>query len=113
MRRPPARRPAAAAGLLLAALLLPCCGDEEAPPAGPAAPIGGRPAEEYRIARDEFPALDDPATAPAAEAAFLDAEDEVFGVVVGGRARAYPVPVLAYHHVVNDVIEGIPVAVTY
>jgi hypothetical protein len=43
------------------------------------------------------------------------ADDEVIGVVVGGRARAYRVKNMAYlmNHVVNDMIDGRPVSVTY
>jgi hypothetical protein len=97
---------------LAAAVALAACGDRaDAPPPEPT--IGGRPASEYHIARDAFLAADDPATVGAAEAVFLAPDDEVFGVVVEGRARAYPVPMIAYHHVVNDAIEGVPIAVTY
>ena len=28
-------------------------------------------------------------------------------------ARAYPISEMAYHHIVNDVVGGVPVAVTY
>jgi hypothetical protein len=31
----------------------------------------------------------------------------------GHDARAYPIREMAYHHILNDVVEGIPVAVTY
>ena len=48
-----------------------------------------------------------------AQALWLRPDDEVFGVVVGDQARAYPITMIAYHHVVNDVIQGIPIAVTY
>jgi len=43
----------------------------------------------------------------------LEDEDMVLGVVVDGEARAYPVGLLAYHHVVNDAIAGEPLVVTY
>jgi hypothetical protein len=29
------------------------------------------------------------------------------------EARAYPVRSLSYHHIVNDVIGGVPIAATY
>lgn len=105
-------------GLLLAvwvgALGLGACGadPEPTPPAAPAT-FGGLPRSEFLMDPDRFlPALD-PAMVPAAEATFLQPNDDVFGVVVAGRARAYPITMLAYHHVVNDVIQGIPVAITY
>jgi len=121
---------------LAVSLLLAACGGE-APPgpqasaaagrASPAAPpaaalpaprpdeprLGPWPRSQFWIERDLFLPADDPHTVPAPEARFLRPEDEVLGLVVGGQARAYPVTMLAYHHVVNDVIEGIPVAVTY
>lgn len=75
--------------------------------------LGAYPRAQFFIQRDLFLPADDPRTVPAQDARFLRDDDEVLGLVVGGQARAYPVTMLAYHHVVNDVIEGIPVAVTY
>jgi Protein of unknown function (DUF3179) len=43
----------------------------------------------------------------------LDAGEMVLAVRFGNDARAYPIREMAYHHVVNDVVEGVPVAVTY
>jgi Protein of unknown function (DUF3179) len=31
----------------------------------------------------------------------------------GGDARAYPISEMAYHHVLNDVVGGVPVTATY
>jgi len=31
----------------------------------------------------------------------------------GSDARAYPISQMAYHHILNDVIGGVPIAVTY
>jgi len=36
-----------------------------------------------------------------------------FGQGAGEDARAYPILEMAYHHVLNDVVEGVPIAVTY
>jgi hypothetical protein len=55
-----------------------------------------------------------PARAPG-DAALAD-EDEVIGVCVGGRARAYQVTALGgqpANHVINDVVGGRAVSVTY
>lgn len=87
-------------------------GDDPRTPAETAR-IGPYPASQFLVERDRFHGATDPATRRAEEATYLRAEDEVFGVVVAGRARAYPVTMLSYHHVVNDVIRGIPVAITY
>jgi hypothetical protein len=65
---------------------------------------------------DALPALTEPATIPAAGAGldrYLVPDDKVIGVVLGGEARAYPLRVMVWHEVVNDVVGGIPVAVTY
>ncbi len=39
--------------------------------------------------------------------------DMVMGVAVGGEARAYPVLMTAYYHIVNDELAGEPYVVTY
>lgn len=63
--------------------------------------------------RDCIPSIDQPRFVPAREADFLADEDIVMALVVDGEARAYPVSILNYHEIVNDVIAGRPVAVTY
>jgi hypothetical protein len=37
----------------------------------------------------------------------------VMAVRFGDDARAYPIVEMAYHHIVNDVVGGVPIAVTY
>jgi hypothetical protein len=37
----------------------------------------------------------------------------ILAVRLGGEARAYPISQMAYHHVLNDVVAGVPIAVTY
>jgi hypothetical protein len=75
--------------------------------------LGRLPRSQFYLEHDRFLPATDPRTVSAARAHWLRSEDEVFGVVVGGQARAYPIAMIAYHHVVNDVIRGIPIAVTY
>ena len=43
----------------------------------------------------------------------LDASEMVLAVHLGEDSRAYPIREMAYHHVVNDVVGGVPIAVTY
>jgi hypothetical protein len=43
----------------------------------------------------------------------LDAGEMILAVRFGTDARAYPIRQMAYHHVLNDVVAGTPVAVTY
>ena len=86
---------------------------EKPAPAEEEATLGGRPLSEYYLEHDRFLPATDPGSIPASEATWLNPTDEVFGVVIEGHARAYPIMMISYNHVVNDVIEGIPIAVTY
>ena len=43
----------------------------------------------------------------------LDPKEMVLSIHLGDDARAYPISQMAYHHVLNDVVAGVPVAVTY
>jgi len=47
------------------------------------------------------------------DAGFVSEGDMVLAVELNGDAAAYPVRQIAYHHVVQDIIGGIPVLVTY
>jgi len=62
----------------------------------------------------EIPGLQKPHALPAT-AAKIDDLDEVIGVVVKGKSRAYWLEALKYpsRHIVNDVVAGAPVSVTY
>jgi hypothetical protein len=91
-------------------LLLAC---DDGAPTAPEAMIGRFPASRFLIRRDMFQAAMDPATQPASDVSFLKPSDEIFGVKIGDRARAYPITVISYHHVVNDRIGEVPIAVTY
>jgi len=62
--------------------------------------------------RDGIPAIDRPRFVDAARSG-LEAKDRVLGLRLGGEARAYPVRILNWHEIVNDRVDGRPVAVTY
>jgi hypothetical protein len=49
----------------------------------------------------------------SASASKLDKSEMILAVRYGSDARAYPIREMAYHHVLNDVVAGVPVAVTY
>jgi hypothetical protein len=49
---------------------------------------------------------------PAASAR-LDDSEMVFAVRYGNDSRAYPIRAMGYHHIFNDVVGGVPIAVTY
>lgn len=64
--------------------------------------------------KDGIPSIDRPQFIPARDASnWLDAREPVIALEVGGDARAYPLQVLIYHEIVNDVVGGIPVVVTF
>jgi hypothetical protein len=48
-----------------------------------------------------------------AEASFVDPAEMVLAVAENDEAAAYPVRQVAYHHVVNDTVGGVPLVVTY
>jgi uncharacterized protein DUF3179 len=43
----------------------------------------------------------------------LDPKEMILAVRLGSDARAYPISQMAYHHVLNDEVSGVPIAVTY
>jgi Protein of unknown function (DUF3179) len=43
----------------------------------------------------------------------LDPKEMILAVRLGGDARAYPISQMAYHHILNDEVAGVPIAVTY
>lgn len=60
-----------------------------------------------------FNPLKNPAYAAASKADFVDPSDMVLGVKINGEDAAYPVRLLAYHHLVQDVVGGKPIVATY
>lgn len=65
--------------------------------------------------KDGIPSIDDPRFVPAAEVTMQDLADTepVVGVIVNGKARAYPLHILTWHEIVNDEFDGVPITVTY
>jgi len=43
----------------------------------------------------------------------LDPKEMILAARFGGDARAYPISQMAYHHVLNDVVGGVPIVATY
>ncbi|MGH9660500.1 MAG: DUF3179 domain-containing protein, partial [Bryobacteraceae bacterium] len=63
---------------------------------------------------DGIPALVNPRMVPAATASsYLVDSEPVFGVSLGGDTRAYPLRILDWHEMANDVVGGRPVALAY
>jgi hypothetical protein len=64
--------------------------------------------------KDGIPSIDEPSFWDADEAAAeLDDRDVVFGLVRNDEVRAYPQKILAQHEIINDVVGGEAVSVTY
>jgi hypothetical protein len=64
--------------------------------------------------KDGIPAIDRPRFVPAAAAGkWLNAKEPVIALRLGGEARAYPLQILMFHEIVNDTVDGEPVAVTF
>jgi len=60
-----------------------------------------------------FNPLERPAFAPPAEVNYIGDGDMVLAVERGGERVAYPVRLMAYHHIVADAVGGVPIAATY
>ena len=65
------------------------------------------------VAKDGIPALINPTHIGASEADYLRDDELVFGVQINGDARAYPMRILDWHEMFNDVVGGVPVALAY
>ena len=62
--------------------------------------------------KDRIPSIDAPKFEPVAEVDLPDREP-VIGVAIGDDIRAYPLRILTWHEIVNDVVGGVPIAVTF
>ncbi|WP_411962768.1 DUF3179 domain-containing protein [Haloferax sp. YSMS24] len=62
------------------------------------------------IPRDAIPSVDAPSFTDRYEG---PEDDDVISLTVGDETRAYPIRYLHYHEIVNDVVDGVPVAVTW
>ena len=63
---------------------------------------------------DGISAILSPAFATADEAeAWMSPDEPLLGLSFNGESRAYPINMLSRHEIVNDVVGGVPVAVTW
>lgn len=65
------------------------------------------------VLKDGIPSLDNPRLISAAKATYLRGDDLVFGVSINGDVRAYPLRIMGWHEMFNEVIGGVPVALAY
>ncbi|MEG3639904.1 DUF3179 domain-containing protein [Magnetococcus sp. PR-3] len=64
--------------------------------------------------KDGIPAIDHPHfVSPDQARQWLHDKEPVIALVLGDDARAYPLQILIWHEIVNDVVQGQPVMVTF
>lgn len=64
--------------------------------------------------KDGIPSIDAPVFSGVTEGfAELAPTEPVVSLTIAGDARAYPLRILIWHEIVNDVVGGVPVAVTF
>ena len=89
--------------------LLPSKDDEDQP-----ASVGDNLELITLLGFDAIPAILDPKFVDADEADKQMSPDElVLGLEINGEAKAYSIPMLSAHEIVNDVVGGVPLAVTW
>lgn len=74
------------------------------------------PAEEVRdggVGRDGIPSIDNPTYTLASDQEVVFEEELVTGIVVNGKAVAFPHKILDYHEIVNAELEGFHYAVSF
>lgn len=60
-----------------------------------------------------FNPLPNPLYARIAEANFVKDNERVMAITVNGESVAYPITLMAYHHVLGDKVGGTPIVATY
>jgi len=65
------------------------------------------------LPKDAIQAILSPSFEEGKKVSWLGAKDFVVGVEIGGDSRAYPVPTLSHHEIVNEKVGGVPIAVTW
>lgn len=63
--------------------------------------------------KDGIPPIDDPVFEPASQITTIAPNEPVIVFPLEGESRAYPLQVMTWHEIVNDMVDGRPVAVTY
>ncbi len=65
------------------------------------------------IGKDGIPSVDEPRFSLAHEVNGAFDDELVLGLTYDGKQRAYPMPMLNWHEIVNDDVYGLPIAITY
>ena len=65
------------------------------------------------VKKDGIPSLDQPRMTIPEAVTYMRDDDLVFGVAINGDVRAYPLRIMGWHEMFNDVIGEVPVALAY
>jgi hypothetical protein len=64
--------------------------------------------------RDGIPPIDEPEFLDVADAPrYMTDSAPVLNLEINGEAKAYPLSIMIWHEIVNDVVGGVPVSITY
>ena len=65
------------------------------------------------VRKDGIPALTNPKFLQSGERVYAKEDELVFGIAFNDDARAYPLRIMDWHEMLNDVVGGIPVSLAY
>ncbi len=65
------------------------------------------------IRADAIPAIDNPTFKPAADESSIAGNEPVIAFTHNNISRAYPLRYMMWHEIVNDIVGGLPVTITY
>jgi hypothetical protein len=65
------------------------------------------------VRKDAIPALTNPRHVKPSHATYLTLDELVLGVSVRGEHRAYPLRIMDWHEMANDVVGGVPISIAY
>jgi len=63
--------------------------------------------------KDGIPSIDDPSFTPVSGVTGLGDNEPVITLNINNDVRAYPLRIMMWHEIVNDIVGGMPVTVTY
>ena len=63
--------------------------------------------------KDGIPSIDNPIFTNIQNSNFMSDSDTVIGLEINGETKAYPIFILVWHEIVNDIVGDTPVSVTY
>lgn len=98
---------------MMLVLLLVSCGDQAPPPTTGSTLESTETTDNNGGRRTRFVPLDDPVFLSVNESNSIPEDELILALEWGGEARAYPMRMLWFHHIVNDTIAGRPFLITF